>query len=74
MADDPTLRGKRGPAPSWNLGRTRSIRVPIAIADLLLYVARRLDNGELPGELLQLSGEDKQNLYKSTFGSDCFIA
>ncbi len=65
MADDPTKRGKRGPAPSWNLGRTRSIRVPIAVADLLLSVARRLDNGELPGELLHLNGEDKQNLYKS---------
>jgi hypothetical protein len=40
-------RGKRGPAPSWKLGRTRAIRVPIILADALLSLARQIDNGEL---------------------------
>ncbi|MFB2982675.1 hypothetical protein [Microseira sp. BLCC-F43] len=39
MTDD-IQRGSRGPAPSWNLGRTRTIRVPIAIADRLMEIAR----------------------------------
>ncbi|NET61411.1 MAG: hypothetical protein F6K47_36385 [Symploca sp. SIO2E6] len=43
---DKIQRGSRGPAPSWNLGRTKTIRVPIAIADLLLKVARKIDRGE----------------------------
>ncbi|WP_017318285.1 hypothetical protein [Mastigocladopsis repens] len=39
--------GKRGPAPSWKLGSTRAIRVPIVLADALLNLARRIDNGEV---------------------------
>ncbi|NEP09114.1 MAG: hypothetical protein F6K14_02465 [Symploca sp. SIO2C1] len=41
-----TERGSRGPAPNWNLGRTKTIRVPIAIADQLLKIARKIDRGE----------------------------
>ncbi|MBP5976485.1 hypothetical protein HW132_28090 [Brasilonema sp. CT11] len=47
MLDNPQ-RGKRGPAPSWKLGRTRAIRVPIVLADALLELARQIDNGEKP--------------------------
>ncbi|BAZ24639.1 hypothetical protein NIES4073_55350 [Kalymmatonema gypsitolerans NIES-4073] len=46
MLDSPR-RGKRGPAPSWKLGRTRAIRVPIILADALLNLARQIDNGEV---------------------------
>ena len=46
MLDSPP-RGKRGPAPSWKLGRTRAIRVPIILADALLSLARQIDNGEV---------------------------
>ncbi|MDF5718835.1 MAG: hypothetical protein PUP93_34470 [Rhizonema sp. NSF051] len=46
MMSDSSQRGKRGPAPSWKLGRTRAIRVPIVLADALLNLARRIDDGE----------------------------
>jgi hypothetical protein len=62
---DKTNRGSRGPAPQWNLGRTRTIRVPIAIADQLVAVARKVDSGEVNLETL-LTQEDNQELSKST--------
>jgi len=37
-------RSNSGPSPSWKTGKTRTIRVPIALADQLLEVARQLDN------------------------------
>ncbi len=46
MTDD-IQRGSRGPAPSWNLGRTRTITVPMAIASRLMEIARSMDRGEL---------------------------
>ena len=46
MLDSPRC-GKRGPAPSWKLGSTRAIRVPIVLADALLNLARRIDRGEV---------------------------
>jgi hypothetical protein len=61
---DKTSRGARGPAPQWNLGRTRTIRVPIAIADQLVEVARKVDSGEVNLEML-LTQEDRQELSKS---------
>ena len=52
-----TQRGSRGPAPNWNLGRTKTIRVPIAIADLLLKIARKIDRGEpIEPEMLRIPG------------------
>lgn len=44
---DSSRRGKRGPASSWRLGTTRTIRVPIVLADVLLKLARQIDNGEI---------------------------
>lgn len=32
--------------PAWNLGKTKVIRVPEAIADELMEIARHLDNGQ----------------------------
>ncbi len=33
--------------PKWKQGRTRTIRVPVVLADQLLEIAHRLDSGEL---------------------------
>ena len=64
-------RGSRGPAPQWNLGRTRTIRVPIKIADHLIELARRIDNDEPIGSALHLTKEDRQELYKSYQSANC---
>jgi hypothetical protein len=68
---DGTERGSRGPAPQWNLGRTRTIRVPIAIADQLLEIARRIDGGEAAGSEVLLTKEDRQELSKSAWATNC---
>jgi hypothetical protein len=39
-------RENSGRKPKWNLGDTKAIRVPVAIADTILEIARRLDDGE----------------------------
>lgn len=70
MADN-TERGSRGPAPQWNLGRTRTIRVPIAIAEQLLEIARRIDSGEAAELGVLLTKEDRQELSKSAWTADC---
>ena len=33
--------------PKWKQGRTRTIRVPVALAEQLLEIAHKLDSGEL---------------------------
>ncbi|MBD2069800.1 hypothetical protein H6F93_20170 [Leptolyngbya sp. FACHB-671] len=68
---DNTERGSRGPAPQWNLGRTRTIRVPIAIADQLLGIARRIDQGEAAELEVLLTQEDRQELSKSPWTANC---
>lgn len=75
MSDTPQ-RGKRGPAPSWKLGSTRAIRVPIVLADALLNLARRIDSGEVtlvdavlpesdkpaPSVLTEFDSDDEQQI------------
>lgn len=39
-------RENSGRKPKWNLGETKAIRVPLAIADTLLEIAKRVDEGE----------------------------
>ena len=39
-------RENSGRKPKWNLGETKAVRIPVAIADTILEVARRLDEGE----------------------------
>ncbi len=39
-------RPNSGPKSSWRLGKTKAIRVPIAIADTLLTLARLMDREE----------------------------
>jgi len=36
-------RPNSGPSPIWKHGKTKTIRVPIALADRLLEVARNMD-------------------------------
>ena len=41
-------------SPTWNLGKTTTIRIPIAISQELLQIARKIDDGNLdPNSLLQ---------------------
>lgn len=40
-----------GGKPSWNNGRTKPVRVPIALADRILEIARVLDDEGDPGSL-----------------------
>jgi hypothetical protein len=70
MTDD-IQRGSRGPAPNWNLGRTRTIRVPIAIADQLMEIARRIDSGEPVESAMGLKKEDREELSKSPQSANC---
>jgi len=70
MTDD-IQRGSRGPAPSWNLGRTRTIRVPIAIADQLVEIARKMDRGEPIETSVLFAREELQELSKSPQAADC---
>lgn len=63
-------RGSRGPAPQWKLGRTRTIRVPIAIAEQLMEIARKIDSGEAEEGVI-LTKEDRQELSKSPWMANC---
>lgn len=45
-------RENSGRKPKWNLGETKAIRVPVAIADTILEIARRLDEGETPESIV----------------------
>jgi len=50
-----------GPDSSWRLGKTKAIRVPIALADQLLKLAREADsNGSL--ELVQVQGGSEETV------------
>jgi hypothetical protein len=45
-------RENSGRKPKWNLGETKAVRVPVAIADTILEIARRLDDGEKPESII----------------------
>lgn len=68
---DESQRGSRGPAPSWNLGRTRTIRVPIMIADQLVEIARKMDRGEPVESSVLFARGELQELSKSPQPADC---
>jgi hypothetical protein len=40
-------RDGSGGTSTWNYGKTKTIRVPVALADRLLEVARAMDEGEV---------------------------
>jgi len=39
-------RENSGRKLKWNLGKTKAVRIPEAIADTIMEVAKRLDRGE----------------------------
>jgi hypothetical protein len=43
MESDSKDKSAGGRPPRWNLGKTRTIRVPVVIADELLEIAERMD-------------------------------
>lgn len=45
-------RENSGRKPKWNLGATKAIRIPVAIADTILEIARRIDEGENPESII----------------------
>jgi len=52
--------------PKWKQGRTRTIRVPVAMASQLLEIAHRLDDGES----LDLTQDNGANEPGQSIGSD----
>ncbi len=66
MIDEMPRGGKRensGPKPNWNLGKTKVIRVPEIIADLLIEVAKKIDSGDSPENIAEFIAEFiKENL------------
>jgi len=72
--NEKSLKNLKSYKPSWNYGRTRTIRVPIALADQVLEIARAIDEGRYQGdsnqELLEVVGRWKKYLeQKSKTGS-----
>lgn len=59
--------GKRegaGGRPSWNHGKTKTIRVPIALAEIIIQYARMLDEGKSIGsnnKVMDLTGISVRN-------------
>jgi hypothetical protein len=51
-------RNPEGRPSKWNLGRTKTIRVPEAIADDILQIARKLDNNDLQDTSQNLDSTD----------------
>jgi predicted RNase H-like HicB family nuclease len=50
-------RENSGRKPKWNLGETKAIRVPVAIADTIMEIARRIDEGEKPESIIIAKSE-----------------
>ena len=55
-------RENSGRKPKWNLGETKAIRVPLAIADLLLEIAKRIDEGESLESIIPQSQANTPNV------------
>jgi len=47
------LREGAGLRPTWNRGKTQTIRVPIVLADRLLEIARKLDSSEVSNSVTE---------------------
>jgi hypothetical protein len=52
--------------PKWKSGQTRTIRVPIALSDELMTIARKLDQGEPSTAIPDLSSAVEQVLSDPT--------
>lgn len=47
---------ENAPKPTWNYGKTTTMRVPIALKDELLKIAREMDKGGNPNNPPSLQG------------------
>lgn len=56
------------PLSNWNLGKTKAIRVPEVIADVVLNFAKRIDT--LATDNDGLTQEDREQICKSPRDSD----
>ncbi|MCA1994583.1 MAG: hypothetical protein LDL41_21445 [Coleofasciculus sp. S288] len=54
-------RENSGRKPKWNLGETKAVRIPVAIADTILEIARRIDEGESPESFIIPQSEAKNS-------------
>ena len=54
-------RNPDGRPSSWNHGKTKTIRVPIVLADEIEHYARTLDGKDIQDVIQNLDGEDLQN-------------
>lgn len=54
-------RENSGRKPKWNLGETKAVRIPVAIADTIMEVAKRLDEGEKTESVIIPKPEVKQS-------------
>lgn len=52
MNKNPNPSPKTRFKPQWNKGKTRTIRLPIILAENTLNYARKLDNNEIPDNLV----------------------
>ncbi|MGB7442531.1 MAG: hypothetical protein WA919_15815 [Coleofasciculaceae cyanobacterium] len=67
-------RENSGRKPKWNLGETKAVRIPVAIADTIMEIAKRLDEGEKAESVIipksevkphQSSGEERMQSTES---------
>lgn len=64
MSDQKSTKKNHLMQSSWNLGKTQTMRVPVAIKDYLMEIARHLDNGGTI-ELYNSSQNKSHNSLKS---------
>lgn len=50
----------------WNSGETKTIRVPVVLADQVLDYARKLDNGETVSQVIQVDSTKPYKLEDET--------
>lgn len=46
-----SLKGLKHYQPKWNNGETKTIRVPVKLADKILEIAHKIDNNEVSNDV-----------------------
>ena len=54
--------------PTWNLGETKTIRVPVALAQVLLALAREIDRCWSESKSQNLSADEARHLITQRIG------
>jgi hypothetical protein len=60
---NPKIDGLKPYKPTWNSGQTRTIRVPIALADQILAYARQLDDTLVSSDINIKANADGEDVY-----------